>query len=115
FFSSRRRHTRFSRDWSSDVCSSDLRGQPVRLLPGEHDGTPQLLELWQPGARASGPGSTAVVQTGAVSRTDQVPVRTLPLLGAVDVRAHGECGGDVSGRRVARAGDPDRKSTRLNS
>src|SRR5256884_6342554 len=28
FFSSRRRHTRCSRDWSSDVCSSDL-------LPGE--------------------------------------------------------------------------------
>src|SRR5690606_39741310 len=25
FFSSRRRHTIFSRDWSSDVCSSDLR------------------------------------------------------------------------------------------
>src|SRR5690606_18451564 len=25
-FSSRRRHTRFSRDWSSDVCSSDLLG-----------------------------------------------------------------------------------------
>src|SRR5687768_10399456 len=25
FFSSRRRHTRCSRDWSSDVCSSDLR------------------------------------------------------------------------------------------
>src|SRR5207302_6754970 len=24
FFSSRRRHTIFSRDWSSDVCSSDL-------------------------------------------------------------------------------------------
>src|SRR5690606_40183890 len=34
FFSSRRRHTRFSRDWSSDVCSSDLagRGLPERLL-----------------------------------------------------------------------------------
>src|SRR5256884_4099470 len=30
FFSSRRRHTRCSRDWSSDVCSSDL-----------------LLEAWQ--------------------------------------------------------------------
>src|SRR5216684_269668 len=26
FFSSRRRHTRCSRDWSSDVCSSDLVG-----------------------------------------------------------------------------------------
>src|SRR5690606_39849248 len=28
FFSSRRRHTRFSRDWSSDVCSSDLPRTP---------------------------------------------------------------------------------------
>ena len=26
FFSSRRRHTRSDRDWSSDVCSSDLGG-----------------------------------------------------------------------------------------
>src|SRR6478672_11129638 len=26
FFSSRRRHTRSDRDWSSDVCSSDLQG-----------------------------------------------------------------------------------------
>src|SRR5271170_7264932 len=26
FFSSRRRHTRSTRDWSSDVCSSDLSG-----------------------------------------------------------------------------------------
>src|SRR2546429_1430210 len=29
FFSSRRRHTRCSRDWSSDVCSSDLATAPV--------------------------------------------------------------------------------------
>src|SRR5256884_910530 len=35
FFSSRRRHTRCSRDWSSDVCSSDLivvpqkKGEPI--------------------------------------------------------------------------------------
>src|SRR5690606_27301775 len=28
---SRRRHTRFSRDWSSDVCSSDLDGQKPEL------------------------------------------------------------------------------------
>src|SRR2546430_9114569 len=27
FFSSRRRHTRFDCDWSSDVCSSDLKGK----------------------------------------------------------------------------------------
>src|SRR3712207_6990472 len=39
FFSSRRRHTRYWRDWSSDVCSSDLAAAvwtkffPVVLLP----------------------------------------------------------------------------------
>src|SRR2546430_16392171 len=32
FFSSRRRHTRFDCDWSSDVCSSDL------AAPGLHRG-----------------------------------------------------------------------------
>src|SRR2546430_9729319 len=38
FFSSRRRHTRFDCDWSSDVCSSDLHGvhaamaSPAELL-----------------------------------------------------------------------------------
>src|SRR3712207_8928642 len=31
FFSSRRRHTRYWRDWSSDVCSSDL---AARQVPG---------------------------------------------------------------------------------
>src|SRR3712207_9524419 len=30
FFSSRRRHTRYWRDWSSDVCSSDLRRRARR-------------------------------------------------------------------------------------
>src|SRR5574337_472797 len=35
FFSSRRRHTRLSGDWSSDVCSSDLLilCRPLLLLP----------------------------------------------------------------------------------
>src|SRR3712207_6821414 len=28
FFSSKRRHTRYWRDWSSDVCSSDLDARP---------------------------------------------------------------------------------------
>src|SRR5699024_11943785 len=30
-FSSRRRHTRSKRDWSSDVCSSDLSGEAVMV------------------------------------------------------------------------------------
>src|SRR3712207_8943486 len=34
FFSSRRRHTRYWRDWSSDVCSSDLRAYYLRFLEG---------------------------------------------------------------------------------
>src|SRR5690606_40530527 len=32
FLSSRRRHTRFSRDWSSDVCSSDLQEKMQQLF-----------------------------------------------------------------------------------
>src|SRR2546429_5619946 len=33
FFSSRRRHTRCSRDWSSDVCSSDLDVSSIATIP----------------------------------------------------------------------------------
>src|SRR5256884_5395974 len=47
FFSSRRRHTRCSRDWSSDVCSSDLPARceerfPAREISGilGHEGCP---------------------------------------------------------------------------
>src|SRR3712207_8416446 len=40
FFSSRRRHTRYWRDWSSDVCSSDLvepeRGEQPELVLERH-------------------------------------------------------------------------------
>src|SRR2546422_1755677 len=36
FFSSRRRHTRCSRDWSSDVCSSDL-VEDIRIQEVEDD------------------------------------------------------------------------------
>src|SRR2546422_8467363 len=44
FFSSRRRHTRCSRDWSSDVCSSDLK--PELLFRD----VPLLLALHHPAA-----------------------------------------------------------------
>src|SRR5207302_2455011 len=47
FFSSRRRHTRFSRDWSSDVCSSDLTGSDRGL------GRPTIEKLTSRGVRPS--------------------------------------------------------------
>src|SRR5204862_4328777 len=58
FFSSRRRHTRSLRDWSSDVCSSDL---------GNRDAGPGLsglrgnwwrIEIVMHNAAPSGPGTT---------------------------------------------------------
>src|SRR5437016_11182581 len=44
FFSSRRRHTRLFSDWSSDVCSSDLRFAGVGLRSAHDD--PLLQELF---------------------------------------------------------------------
>src|SRR2546430_10044515 len=35
FFSSRRRHTRFDCDWSSDVCSSDLFGMSTLAVDSD--------------------------------------------------------------------------------
>src|SRR2546427_8181646 len=54
FFSSRRRHTRFDCDWSSDVCSSDLVGR-------EH-----ALQLDPKGGSGVAPGG--VEEGGALER-----------------------------------------------
>src|SRR5437762_11152760 len=43
FFSSRRRHTRYIGDWSSDVCSSDLHGRVIRR--GELGGVESELNV----------------------------------------------------------------------
>src|SRR6478672_1440826 len=93
FFSSRRRHTRSDRDWSSDVCSSDLyptasspqawaAGTPVllvsvllglepdraeRRLTSTVGGLPPWAEgLTLSGIHAFGRGWTASVDRGAV-------------------------------------------------
>src|SRR5437764_1126100 len=43
FFSSRRRHTRYIGDWSSDVCSSDLCNESVSAYAvGTHRHTPEI-------------------------------------------------------------------------
>src|SRR5690625_5950849 len=45
FFSSRRRHTRWPRDWSSDVCSSDLSHR--------HEAAVQFISQWRANDKAS--------------------------------------------------------------
>src|SRR5690606_40745736 len=58
FFSSRRRHTRFSRDWSSDVCSSDL----IAFLNMLDD----RVELW-----------VAETATGEARRVTDAPINAI--------------------------------------
>src|SRR5687768_18133118 len=57
FFSSRRRHTRCSRDWSSDVCSSDLEDQhcgvPTLQVPKPYE--PWLFLIIVPSPRVHSP------------------------------------------------------------
>src|SRR6266508_455187 len=58
FFSSRRRHTRWPRDWSSDVCSSDLA---------------QQLELCQAAAEKTGRRTGDVlVEMGLLKETEKL-------------------------------------------
>src|SRR3712207_4022401 len=74
FFSSRRRHTRYWRDWSSDVCSSDLSATAAALLDldcvvymGEVDTERQALNV----ARMRMLGATVVpVATGSRTLKD---------------------------------------------
>src|SRR5258707_7675176 len=50
FFSSRRRHTRYWRDWSSDVCSSDLTSSfplTAKLFQGESAETTTCAGSWR--------------------------------------------------------------------
>src|SRR6266849_5944535 len=46
FFSSRRRHTRSTRDWSSDVCSSDLLCGSLLCFPSRYYEDSVALRLW---------------------------------------------------------------------
>src|SRR6266508_2496544 len=48
FFSSRRGHTRWPRDWSSDVCSSDLLVGQARGVPGRAGAAQRLQPALAP-------------------------------------------------------------------
>src|SRR5215813_12782873 len=47
FFSSRRRHTRCGRDWSSDVCSSDLQAKADPGNIGYLQFCPSIQSTWE--------------------------------------------------------------------
>src|SRR5690606_40273006 len=78
FFSSRRRHTRFSRDWSSDVCSSDLAGpRPAHPTPRPAGGSPmrQFTAVVNPTAGGS-TGAAALITLARLLREAGADPRT---------------------------------------
>src|SRR5437762_10003158 len=74
FFSSRRRHTRYIGDWSSDVCSSDLAGvvlgfvdnAPKGFVQGKDYATIVSDDLFQMGAKAAEAMAAAIGDKGKV-------------------------------------------------
>src|SRR5690625_5447455 len=63
FFSSRRRHTRWPRDWSSDVCSSDLHfGTMVVYAFSDGVVTPPVGNVLFVGACIAGLGIEPVIR-----------------------------------------------------
>src|SRR5690606_39608108 len=100
--SSRRRHTRFSRDWSSDVCSSDLTGANMyagllliplylQLVAGQ---TLPETGLW---ILVMGLGSAFVLPV-AGALTDRFGARLVVTMGRSEERRVGEVGGLGWGR-----------------
>src|SRR5687768_17812969 len=67
FFSSRRRHTRCSRDWSSDVCSSDLGRQGLLdEITWNENGWPSIN-----GNRGPSTNEVIVISASALSFGDE--------------------------------------------
>src|SRR5690606_40048622 len=99
FFSSRRRHTRFSRDWSSDVCSSDLI-VTLKLPPGTRVSEKSLsAEL--------GIGRTPVreaLKRLAQERTITIHPRSGAVISAIDVDEIGRASCRERGQGVAVGG-----------
>src|SRR5439155_2882606 len=83
FFSSRRRHTRWPRDWSSDVCSSDLAidleqvlaKAAARGIAVEVNADPHRLDLdWRMVRRARELGVTCSIGADAHSTSGMANV-----------------------------------------
>src|SRR6266508_894204 len=101
FFSSRRRHTRWPRDWSSDVCSSDLAG--LGSVRGRQDRRLQA-------------GAAPLHRRGRfrqARRSDRHPGEQLHLVDHVCGAGTGQCRAHPRGRRVLfRSQGPSRRLCR---
>src|SRR3712207_980294 len=75
FFSSRRRHTRYWRDWSSDVCSSDLELNAARLM------VHQVARMWDLDAPNILHGKTAMAKVFASEMAGRVADRAVQIFG----------------------------------
>src|SRR5437660_2770171 len=93
FFSSRRRHTRWPRDWSSDVCSSDLEADVLftdidlgagmdgaQLAQLVHEMRPKLPIVYASGRRSldqfkAVPGSVFLPKPYSLNQVDQTLAR----------------------------------------
>src|SRR5690606_21156299 len=69
FFSSRRRHTRFSRDWSSDVCSSDLLAAILTLIGYSLNDTVVVYDRLRENFRISRESDIRKITNAAINQT----------------------------------------------
>src|SRR5262250_631019 len=102
FFSSRRRHTRYIGDWSSDVCSSDLGASHARAL-GPH----YMLLLRRHGASLAGKSlRECVFRSIYTTRNAELQLRAMAIgtLGPLSAGEVEKCGGhNLGSRGVERA------------
>src|SRR5256886_7119447 len=123
FFSSRRRHTRFDCDWSSDVCSSDLAVFSTLTIERAGAGyTLQASATTGTGATLSGSSATFAITPGAATHLvfSVQPVTTAAgaaITPAVQVTARDALENTATGftgNVTVTLAAKDRKSTRLN-
>src|SRR5690606_18013779 len=74
-FSSRRRHTSFSRDWSSDVCSSDLDDRLYLTLGSKLQRNDYTDTEHQPNVRLAWLATERQTLWAAVSKAVRTPAR----------------------------------------
>src|SRR5699024_11814852 len=73
-FSSRRRHTRSKRDWSSDVCSSDLKNKMPQYTVGHRERlreTNAEMNASLPGVYLAGSSYTGVAVPDCIKQAEE--------------------------------------------